>query len=105
MALELTTENFEKEVLQSDKLVMVDFYATWCGPCKMMAPIVEDLSKEYEGKAVIAKLDTDDAIGIAQKYRIMSIPSFVFFKDGEAVKSIRGSMSKAELKEILDSLM
>lgn len=105
MALELTTENFEKEVLQSDKLVMVDFYATWCGPCKMMAPIVEDLSKEYEGKAVIAKLDTDDAIGIAQKYRIMSIPSFVFFKDGEVVKSIRGSMSKAELKEILDSLM
>lgn len=105
MALEITLNNFEQEVLKSDKPVMVDFYATWCGPCKRMAPIVEELATEYEGKAVIAKLDVDDAMELAQRYRVMSVPSFVFFKNGEVVNSVRGGLTKAELAEIIDSLM
>ncbi len=105
MALEITLDNFEQEVLKSDKPVMVDFYATWCGPCKRMAPIVEELATEYEGKAVIAKLDVDDAMELAQRYRVMSVPSFVFFKNGEVVNSVRGGLTKAELAEIIDSLM
>lgn len=105
MALEITLDNFEQEVLKSDKPVMVDFYATWCGPCKRMAPIVEELATEYEGKAVIAKLDVDDAMELAQRYRVMSVPSFIFFKNGEVVNSVRGGLTKAELAEIIDSLM
>jgi len=105
MALEITLNNFEQEVLKSDKPVMVDFYATWCGPCKRMAPIVEELATEYEGKAVIAKLDVDDAMELAQRYRVMSVPSFIFFKNGEVVNSVRGGLTKAELAEIIDSLM
>ena len=105
MALEITLNNFEQEVLKSDKPVMVDFYATWCGPCKRMAPIVEELATEYEGKAVIAKLDVDDAMELAQRYRVMSVPSFIFFKNGEVVNSVRGGLTKAELAEIIDTLM
>ena len=84
-ALHLTDDNFEKEVLKSDKPVLVDFWAEWCGPCKIQGPVVDELAKEYEGKAKIAKLEVDESPNTAQKYGIMSIPTIVLFKDGESV--------------------
>ena len=95
-------ENFEQEVLKSEFPVLVDFYADWCGPCKMMAPIVHQLAEEYEGKAKIGKINVDQNIELAQKYRVMSIPTFIFFKDGEAVKTIVGGISKNELARKID---
>lgn len=95
-----TTENFEKEVLQSDLPVLVDFYADWCGPCKMMAPLVEKLAGEMEGKMKVGKLNIDNHIEIAQKYRVMSIPTFMVFEKGEAKVTQVGGMSYDELKHI-----
>lgn len=93
----LTGTNFETEI--NDTLpVFVDFYANWCGPCKMMAPIVEQLESEYAGKMKFAKCDIDENMGIAQKYRIMSIPTFIIFKNGEPVDAIVGGCSKGELE-------
>lgn len=97
MEIIVDASNFDEVVLKSDKPVMVDFYATWCGPCKMMAPIVERIAETYEGKAVIAKLDVDDAIEIAQRYRVMSVPSFVFFRNGEVVDTVVGAVKEEEL--------
>ena len=94
--------NFDEVVLKSEKPVMVDFYATWCGPCKMMAPVVERIAEAYEGKAVIAKLDIDEAIEIAQRYRIMSVPSFVFFRNGEVVDTVIGAVNEKELTSRLE---
>lgn len=101
----LTNENFEKVITQSDKPVMVDFFATWCGPCKMMGPVVEEIANEYAGKAVIAKLDIDAAVEIAQKYRVMSVPSFLFFSNGQVVDTVVGAVPKKELTSKLDSRM
>lgn len=97
MEIIVDASNFDEVVLKNDKPVMVDFYATWCGPCKMMAPIVERIAETYEGKAVIAKLDVDDAIEIAQRYRVMSVPSFVFFRNGEVVDTVVGAVKEEEL--------
>ena len=83
MEYKFTTDNFEKEVLQSELPVLVDFYADWCGPCKMMAPIVEGLAQGYDGKVKVGKLNIDDEMEIAQQYRVMSIPTFILFKDGK----------------------
>ena len=91
------------EVLKSDIPVLVDFYADWCGPCKMMAPLVHQLAEEYAGKAKIGKVNVDQNIELAQKYRVMSIPTFVFFKNGEAVKTVVGGMSKNELASQIDA--
>ena len=91
-------ENFEAEVLNSDKPVLVDFYADWCGPCKMMAPIVHQLAEVYADQMKIGKLNVDDSLAIAQKYRVMNIPTFIFFKGGEAVATVVGGMSKADLE-------
>ena len=93
-----TEQNFETEVLQSELPVLVDFFAQWCGPCKMMAPLVEKMAEKYEGKMKIGKLDVDDAMEIAQKYRVASIPTFIFFKNGEAVATFVGGMSANELE-------
>ncbi|MBQ1547609.1 MAG: thioredoxin [Lachnospiraceae bacterium] len=100
-----TPENFEEEVLKSDIPVMVDFYADWCGPCKMMMPVVESLAEEYEGKVKIGKIDSDEAGELAQKYGIMSIPNFLFFKNGEKVDNLIGAVSEDALAEKLDSLL
>lgn len=91
-------ENFEAEVLKSDIPVLVDFYADWCGPCKMMAPIVHQLAEAYAGQMKIGKLNVDEAISVAQKYRVMNIPTFIFFKEGEPVSMAVGGMSKADLE-------
>ena len=92
------SSNFEAEVLNSEVPVLVDFYADWCGPCKMMAPIVHQLADVYDGQMKIGKLNVDDSLDIAQKYRVMSIPTFIFFKDGQALETVVGGMSKGELE-------
>ena len=97
--MKFTTENFEAEVLQSDIPVLVDFYAEWCGPCKMMGPIVEKLAAKYEGKVKIGKLNVDESMEIAQKYRVASIPTFIFFEKGEVVETAMGAMSANTLEE------
>lgn len=105
MEMTFTDENFAKEVLQSDIPVMVDFFATWCGPCKAMAPIIEELAGEYSGKIKIGKLDVDQHPQSAGQFGIMSIPTIMFFKDGKMVKSIVGGRPKDALVEELDALL
>ena len=97
MEYKFTSANFEAEVLKSELPVLVDFFADWCGPCKMMAPIVESLAGSYEGKVKVGKLNIDDEMEIAQRYRVMSIPTFIIFKDGQSVDVSVGAMSKEEL--------
>lgn len=99
----LTDATFEAEVLQSAEPVFVDFWAPWCGPCQMMGPIVEELSKEYDaGKIKIAKLNVDDNPVTAGKYQVLSIPTFLVFKNGTVVDKLVGGMSKEKLKALLD---
>ena len=98
-ATQLTPQNFEGEVLKSDKPVLVDFWAEWCQPCKMIAPIVDELSSELEGKMKVTKLNVDDAQEIAAQYNIMSIPTLLIFKGGQPVEQIVGAMSKDQLLE------
>ena len=105
MEYKFTTDNFEKEVLQSELPVLVDFYADWCGPCKMMAPIVEGLAQGYDGKVKVGKLNIDDEMEIAQQYRVMSIPTFLFFKGGKVVDTSVGAMSKDELESKLQKVL
>lgn len=100
--MKITTENFEKEVLNSEVPVLVDFFATWCGPCKMMSPLVEELAKEMEGKAKVYKVDTDEERDLAIKYGIMSIPTFIVFKNGEPVGKAVGMRDKEELISLLN---
>ena len=105
MEYTFTTENFETEVLQSELPVLVDFYADWCGPCKMMAPVVEKLAEEYEGRIKVGKLNTDENMQIAQQYRIASIPTFMIFKSGELAASWMGITSAADFKSKLDEAL
>ena len=98
MAVLFTEDSFETEVLKSDKVALVDFFADWCGPCKIMAPIVEQLAEEYEGQAVIGKLNIDDEPFVASRYRVLSIPTLMFFKDGKEVERIVGATDKAEVE-------
>lgn len=102
MAVEITDANFEETVLKSDKPVLVDFWATWCGPCKMLTPIIEELSKDYEGKAVIGKVDVDANQEIAAKYGVRNIPTVLVFKDGEMVDRQVGVAQKDAYQEKLD---
>ena len=101
--MKITTENFEKEVLNSEVPVLVDFFATWCGPCKMMSPVVEELAKEMEGKAKVYKVDTDEEQNLAIKYGIMSIPTFIVFRNGKPVGKAVGMRDKEELVKLLNS--
>ena len=101
--LHITDENFESEVLNSDKPVLVDFWATWCGPCRMIAPIIEDLAKDYEGKAVIGKLDVDNNQLAAEKFGIRSIPTILIFKGGQLVDTIIGAVGKPYITELLEA--
>ncbi|HDZ61807.1 MAG TPA: thioredoxin [Nitrospirae bacterium] len=101
----VSLDSWDKEVLQSPDLVMVDFWAAWCGPCKMVAPIVEELSKEYEGKAKFVKLNTDESPDLASRYKIRRIPTLMFFKSGQIVEQIVGVVPKAQLQTKIDSLL
>lgn len=98
-------ENFEEEVLKSELPVLVDFYADWCGPCKMMAPIVHQLAEAYEGQVKIGKLNVDDSLAVAQKYRVMNIPTFIFFKNGEPAETAIGGMSKMDLENKIKQVL
>ena len=100
-AIHLTNDNFEKEVLQSDVPVLVDFWAAWCGPCKMVAPSVEKLGEEMTGTAKVAKLDVDECREIAQQYGVTSIPTFIVFKNGAVANKAMGAMPISKLKELL----
>ena len=97
MDLKLSSENFEKEVLNSEKPVLVDFYADWCGPCNAMAPIVEELATELNEKAKVGKINVDENSDIAVKYNVMSIPTFIIFKNGKEEKRFVGVRDKEEL--------
>lgn len=103
MALKFTDANFQKEVLESDVPVLVDFYADWCGPCKMMSPVIEELAGEYEGTVKVGKLNIDEQPNTAQKYRVMSIPTMLVIKNGEAVETIVGAVPKSSLVEKLEA--
>jgi thioredoxin 1 len=103
MALEITTENFKTTVLDSNQLALVDFWAEWCGPCRMVGPIVDELSKEYEGKAIIGKVNVDQQRDIAANYGISSIPTILFIKGGQIVDKQVGAVPKSELKKKLDN--
>jgi thioredoxin 1 len=100
--LVVTNSNFEGEVLKSDKPVMVDFWAPWCGPCKTIGPIIDEIANEYNGRAVVGKINVDDEGELARKYRVMSIPTLLFFKNGEVVERLIGARPKNDLTKILD---
>ena len=102
MAQEFTDQNFDQEVLKSDKPTLVDFWAPWCGPCQMMGPIIEDLAKEVGDKAKVGKLNVDENPEMAQKFGVMSIPTLKIFKGGQIVKEFVGVQSKEALKAELD---
>ncbi|MBO5460581.1 MAG: thioredoxin [Ruminococcus sp.] len=99
--IKITSANFEKEVLNSDIPVLVDFWATWCGPCMMLSPIVEEIAKEYEGKVKVGKINVDEEPSLAVKFRVASIPTLMLFKDGKPEKTMVGYHTKEQITEIL----
>lgn len=103
--LELTDENFETQVLQSDVPVLVDFWAEWCMPCKMLSPTIDELAAENAGKLKVGKVDTDSARNTAMKFGISAIPTLILFKDGQAVKKIVGLQQKADLQAKIDDVI
>jgi thioredoxin 1 len=100
---EFTDNNFESEALKSDKPVLVDFWAPWCAPCRMVGPIIEELAGNYSNKIKVGKLNTDDNPGIASRYGIMSIPTILLFKNGEIVERIVGAAPKKDFEKMLSS--
>ncbi|MBS0011412.1 MAG: thioredoxin [Bacteroidales bacterium] len=105
MALQVNDSNFDEIVLQSDKPVMVDFWAEWCGPCRMIAPFVEEISKEYEDRALVVKCDVDDSPGVAARFGIRNIPTVMFFKDGKMADKQVGAVPKANFVSKLEALL
>ncbi|HRW20504.1 MAG TPA: thioredoxin [Bacteroidales bacterium] len=105
MAIEINDNNFDELVINADKPVVMDFWAVWCGPCRMIAPHIEDMAKEYEGKAIIGKVNVDDSPGIASKYGIRNIPTVLFVKNGEVADKVVGAVPKSTLTNKLENLL
>lgn len=105
LTVNLTDQNFEKEVLKSDLPVFVEFGAPWCGPCQMAEPVVEELAKEYEGKIKVGKLNVDENPQIPQKFGIMSIPTVIIFKNGQEVKRLVGFEGKESYKQLINGIL
>ncbi len=105
MVLKFTQADFQQEVLESDIPVLVDFFATWCGPCKMMSPVLEQLSEELEGKLKVGKIDVDEEPNLAGQYQVMSIPNFVIFKNGRAVDQIIGAVPKEQMMAKIQAVL
>ena len=103
MAFEITEANFQEQVLGSDKPVLVDFWAEWCGPCRMIAPLVEELATEYDGKALVGKVNVDENPGITAQFGIRNIPTLLIFKNGEVADKIVGAVPKADLASKLEA--
>ncbi|HLV52928.1 MAG TPA: thioredoxin [Cryomorphaceae bacterium] len=105
MALELTDKNFDEITAQTDKPVLVDFWAAWCGPCRTLGPIVDEIAKEYEGKAIVGKINVDENPDLSTKFSVRTIPTILFIKDGEVVDKSVGVASKDALTQKLDAHM
>jgi thioredoxin 1 len=97
--------NFDAQVISSKEPVLVDFWAEWCAPCKKVAPVVSELSKEYKGKVKVVKVNIDEGRQVATKFTIMAVPTFMLFKDGKIMRQVSGAVSKSELKSILDKVI
>lgn len=105
MALEVNDNNFDEVVMKADKPVIVDFWAEWCGPCRMIAPVIDEISKEYSGKAIVAKCDVDESPSVAAQFGIRSIPTVLFFKDGKVADKQVGAVPKKNYADKLDALL
>lgn len=103
--IEIGEQNWDQEVQNAKELVMIDFWAVWCGPCQMVAPVVEELSQEYAGRVKVGKVNTDDNPGIASRFQIMGIPTLLFFKDGKPVDKIVGAAPKQQYKTKIETLL
>ena len=103
--LQLTDTSFDAEVVKADKPVLVDFWAPWCGPCRMLSPLVDELAKEYDGKVKVGKVNTDDNAQVATQFRISAIPTLLFFKGGKVIDQLVGVHPKTEIKKRLDALL
>jgi len=105
MAIELNEEIFDQHVLGESKIAVVDFWAEWCGPCRIVGPILDELSTEYEGKVLIGKVNVDDNAGLTSRYKVMNIPTMLFLKNGEVVDKLIGAANKATITQKIDSLL
>lgn len=105
MAIEITDANFEEVVLKSDKPVVVDFWAEWCGPCRMIGPVIEEMSGEYDGKAVIGKVNVDENPGVSAQFGVRNIPTILFIKGGQISDKVVGAVPKSQLTTKLDALL
>jgi thioredoxin 1 len=103
--IKVDSATWDKEVLKADGLTLVDFWAAWCGPCQMIAPVVEELATEYSGRLKVAKLNTDENPDIASRYQVMGIPTLMFFKGGQVIDRIVGAASKKQFKEKIEALL
>ena len=101
MAVQVTDSNFEAEILKSELPALIDFWAPWCGPCRAMGPVIDELAAEYEGKVIIAKMNVDENPATPSKYGIRAIPTIILFKDGEVVEQVTGAVSKSSIKDMI----
>ena len=98
----ITNSNFDQEVIKSDKLVVVDFWATWCGPCRALGPVIDELADQYNGSVVVGKVNVDEESELSRRYKVMSIPTIILFKNGEVVDKVVGLRSKEDIIELID---